>query len=234
VSGTVMTVTPEDDGDTHFDLALDAPYTSMLKPANESAQNGWLVVEIVPADKPGCTPGQPPRPPEGTYNYGLCTGANETNPVIGTHVWVTGPYVLDEDHGGWAEIHPVWRISPTSAPAVGSTPTTKVSPSTAPSTTAPARSAQKGVIIISVTSPVDAGAYASLLARTSPHATCNVSVTLPSGRQSESPGLAPRRADSLGQVKWTWLTGTRTKPGTATAAVVCGPYSTTRTFLFVR
>ena len=71
VSGRVMSVTVEDDGDTHFDLALDAPYVSMLRPANYSGQHGWLVVEIVPADKPGCIPGQPPRPASGTYNYGI-------------------------------------------------------------------------------------------------------------------------------------------------------------------
>ena len=26
---------------------------------------------------------------------------------VGSHVQVTGSYVLDKEHGGWAEIHPV-------------------------------------------------------------------------------------------------------------------------------
>jgi hypothetical protein len=235
VSGTVMSVTPEDDGDTHFDLALDAPYTSMLTPGNESGQNGWLVVEIVPADKPGCTPGTPPKPASGTYDYGICTGANETSPVLGTHVQVTGPYVLDEDHGGWAEIHPVWAITnqgATSAPAASSTPTTLAPVPTNPGAPSPT-GAQRGVTIISIPSSVDAGAYASLVAQASPHATCDLGVTLPSGRESQSSGLGPATADASGQVKWTWLTGTRTKPGTATATVVCGSASATRTFQFV-
>jgi hypothetical protein len=165
VSGTVMSVTPEDDGDTHFDLALDTPYTSMLTSANNSGQHGWLVVEIVPADKPGCTPGTPPRPAYGTYDYGICTGANEPNPTLGTHVQVTGPNVLDEDHGGWAEIHPVWAIANVGAArasAAPSTPTT-LAPTPTPNTpTPPNPGVQTGVTIVSVSSPVDAGAYANL------------------------------------------------------------------------
>jgi hypothetical protein len=237
VSGTVMSVTPEDDGDTHFDLALDAPYTSMLTPANASGQHGWLVVEIVPADKPGCTPGTPPRPAYGTYNYGICTGANEVNPSIGTHVQVTGPYVLDEDHGGWAEIHPVWAITnldATPAQAAPSTPSTLAPTPTSGAATSPTPDVRTGVTIVSVTSPVDAGAYAGLVAQTSPNATCNLSVTLPSGRESQSSGLGQATADKAGRVEWTWLTGTRTDPGTATAIVTCGPSSTTGTFEFTR
>lgn len=139
VSGVVETVRHEDDGDVHFDLALDSAYTSMLTAENYSAQHGWLVVEIVPADEPGCTPGQPPKPATGTYDYGLCTGADEVPPALGSHVYVTGPYVLDEDHGGWAEIHPAWAISssltvpPTTAPA----PATTAPPPTEPPATAP-------------------------------------------------------------------------------------------------
>lgn len=134
VSGTVMSVRAEADGDVHFDLALDAPYRSMLTAANGSGQHGWLVVEIVPADEPGCTPGTPPKPPSGSYDYGICTGADEQPPAVGSHVVVTGPYVLDEDHGGWAEIHPVWAIT-ASAPAAPSP-----APA-APATSAPAEAA---------------------------------------------------------------------------------------------
>jgi hypothetical protein len=234
VSGTVMSVTQEDDGDTHFDLALDPPYTSMLTPANNSAQHGWLVVEIVPADKPGCTPGTPPRPASGTYNYGICTGANQVDPSLGTHVEVTGPYVLDEDHGGWAEIHPVWTITKlgtASGPNAVPSPTT-LAPKLPPiAPTSPSPGAQTGVTIVSVSSPVDAGAYASLVARTSPNATCKLSVTLPSGRESQSSGLGPATADASGQVQWNWQTGTNTRSGTATSTVTCGSASTTGTFV---
>jgi hypothetical protein len=32
-------------------------------------------------------------------------------PAIGSHVEVTGSYVLDNEHGKWAEIHPVTSIT---------------------------------------------------------------------------------------------------------------------------
>ncbi|HET6964841.1 MAG TPA: hypothetical protein VFH58_08710 [Acidimicrobiales bacterium] len=229
VSGTVESVRSESDGDTHFDLALDPQFSSLLRPANSSGQHGWLVAEIVPADEPGCIPGQPPRPATGTYDYGICTGADETVPAVGTHVYVTGPYVLDEDHGGWAEIHPVWAVSshgPASAPpsfqAADATTTTR--PATPPPSTA------TGVQIESVTSPVSRGSEVSLVAQTSPNMACNLEVTLPSGGQSQSQGLGPRSADNSGRVQWNWQTGTRTKPGTATANVTCGSASESAQF----
>ena len=138
VSGTVKTVRAEDDGDVHFDLALDPAYTNLLTSENYSAQHGWLVVEIVPADEPGCTPGQPPKPATGTYDYGICTGADESTPAVGSHVYVTGPYVLDEDHGGWAEVHPAWAISgmPIGSPPQATT-AAPITAATAPPTTVP-------------------------------------------------------------------------------------------------
>jgi hypothetical protein len=32
-------------------------------------------------------------------------------PPIGSHVNITGSYVLDKEHGNWAEIHPVTSIT---------------------------------------------------------------------------------------------------------------------------
>jgi len=124
VTGTVMSVRPEDDGDVHFDLSVDS---TLVNAANISRQHGWLVIEVVPADEPGCIPGQSPRPASGTYDYGICTGANVTTPTIGQEVTVTGPYVLDSAHG-WMEIHPAWAISTgtggaTQRPALAPTPT---------------------------------------------------------------------------------------------------------------
>lgn len=235
VSGTVESVRSEQDGDTHFDLALDRQFSDLLKAANFADQHGWLVAEVVPADEPGCTPGQPPRPASGTYDYGICTGADETTPTPGAHVYVTGPYVLDEDHGGWAEIHPVWAVSTQgsgpSASSPGSAPPTAAAP--APPTTAaasPPPSSTSGVRIESVSSPVARGSEASLVAQASPNAACDLTVTLPSGAQSQSQGLGPGAADATGRVEWTWRTGTRTTPGTATATVTCGSASASAQF----
>ena len=109
VTGTVAYVAHEDDGDFHVDLSLPPGEAHLLNQGNRADQYGQLVTEIVPADEPGCTPGKPPRPPHGSYNYGICTGADLTAPPVGARVTVTGPYVLDANHG-WMEIHPVWAI----------------------------------------------------------------------------------------------------------------------------
>lgn len=127
VSGTVRSVHHEDDGDLHVALAVDPAYAGMLSLGNISYQHGLLVVEVVPADEPGCTVGQPPRSPVGTYDYGTCTGDDLSAPQVGAHIWVTGPYVLDHIHD-WAEIHPAWQIS-SNAPAPKPTVAAAPSPS---------------------------------------------------------------------------------------------------------
>lgn len=133
VTGTVAHLQREDDGDLHVDLALPPDESHLLDQANYSHEGGQLVTEIVPADQPGCTPGQPPPlPPTAyrspSYNYGLCTGADITTPAVGSEVEVTGPYVLDSDHG-WMEIHPVWALTVLGAPsAPPSQPPTTASP----------------------------------------------------------------------------------------------------------
>ncbi len=109
VVGTVAYIRREDDGDVHVDLKLLPSENHLLNAYNDSQQYGQLVTELVPADQPGCTPGQAPRPAHGSYDYGICTGADIHVPPLGTLVKETGPYVLDADHG-WMEIHPIWRI----------------------------------------------------------------------------------------------------------------------------
>lgn len=212
VTGTVVAVRDEADGDIHINIRLDPPDAGLINDRNVSGEGGALVAEIVPADEPGCPPGQPPRPAGGTYDYGVCTGADEAAPAVGTHASVTGPYVLDADHG-WMEIHPVWAIGPAGAAAPGPPP--------APTTTVAAPPANQGVQITSAPTSVAPGDTASLGAQTSPGATCSLGVTLPSGAQSRSSGLGATTADAGGRLQWTWRIGTTTKPGTATATVSC-------------
>ena len=73
VSGMVESVRHEDDGDYHIDLALNSQYKGMLDAGNVTYQHGWLVVEIVPADEPGCTIGQPPKPASSTLGVWVAT-----------------------------------------------------------------------------------------------------------------------------------------------------------------
>lgn len=110
VTGTVRAIRHEEDGDYHINVEPDPAYAGLLNDRNRTAQHGALVVEIVPADQAGCTPGRPPRPPDGRRTFGRCTGANLTPPPLGAHVSLTGAYVLDRPHG-WNEIHPVWSIA---------------------------------------------------------------------------------------------------------------------------
>jgi beta-lactamase superfamily II metal-dependent hydrolase len=67
--------------------------------------------------------------------------------------------------------------------------------------------------IISVTTPIGQGYYATLWANTEPGAYCTITVYYLSG-PSEAQGLYPKYADSNGNVSWTWKVGTRTTPGT--------------------
>lgn len=139
VTGTVAFVRHEDDGDVHLNLSLPAGESHLLDQANYSYENGELVTEIVPADQPGCSPGQPPPLPSTayrspSYNYGLCTGADIPTPPLGGEVSVIGPYVLDSDHG-WMEIHPVWALTVIATPPTPST--TTQSPPPAPDTEPP-------------------------------------------------------------------------------------------------
>jgi len=66
--------------------------------------------------------------------------------------------------------------------------------------------------IVSRTSPVSPGVYATLEARAPPGALCTIAVYYKSGR-STAQGLYSKQADSNGDVSWTWKVGTRTTPG---------------------
>jgi hypothetical protein len=145
VSGTVTVVRSEEDGDVHFDLALDSPYTGLVNNYNVLEQHGGLVAEIVPADEPGCTPGQAPRPASGSYDYGTCTGANVQTPSVGQHVTIIGPYVVDTNHG-WTEIHPVWGIAQ-SGPAAAATPPPPPQPGLPSPALSPARANRGGPVV---------------------------------------------------------------------------------------
>jgi hypothetical protein len=102
ITGTVAAVRTEADGDLHILLALDPADTHLLTPANQGVELGDLVVE------PVCVRGvsqadaietcaTDPDPLPGPY------------PSVGDHVWMEGRYVLDLEHGSWAELHPLYR-----------------------------------------------------------------------------------------------------------------------------
>lgn len=102
VTGIVQAVRQEADGDFHILLALDATYASLLTPANQGVELGDLVVEpicvhpVTQADAVALCAADPDRLPR-------------PYPIVGDRVWMEGRYVFDLDHGGWAELHPLYR-----------------------------------------------------------------------------------------------------------------------------
>ncbi len=101
VTGIIMSIRKEPDGDDHIRLKLDPQFSDLLNAKNISIQHGDLVIEpicvhvVTQADA-----------------IDACMGAKDTFaiPAKGSHVSVTGPYVFDVQHG-WNEIHPVTAMS---------------------------------------------------------------------------------------------------------------------------
>jgi beta-lactamase superfamily II metal-dependent hydrolase len=77
-----------------------------------------------------------------------------------------------------------------------------------------------GLEIMSLTSPISKGANATLTAKTSPNASCTITVYTKSGT-SEAAGLGSKTADANGMVSWTWKVGARTTAGTWRIVVIC-------------
>lgn len=115
-----------------------------------------------------------------------------------------------------------------------STATTTVAAPVTTTTRGPATSstlASSGVTITSLNGSVAPGSHESLSVHSSkPGDSCDLVVTLPSGRQSTATGLGSTTADAAGDATWTWLIGSNTGAGTARAAVTCGAGSADAAF----
>lgn len=83
-----------------------------------------------------------------------------------------------------------------------------------------ATTVELAINIVSLTSPVSAGATARLEIRTTPGAQCIIAVVYKSG-PSQARGLEPQEADDEGKVVWIWRVGTRTTPGAWPVFVEC-------------
>lgn len=102
VTGVIESIRVEQDGDYHIRLKMDPEFATLVNSANMNGQLGDLVVE------PICQ-----NPVSQQDAISACQDFHQdiSIPPVGTHVKVTGSYVLDNQHGGWAEIHPVTSIS---------------------------------------------------------------------------------------------------------------------------
>jgi hypothetical protein len=86
LGGTVVLVRREEDGDRHFDVALDRRHRKVLLPGNFGQKRGALVVEFMARD-----------------------GGHLPAPAVGDRVDLVGALVNDAQHN-WAELHPVWAV----------------------------------------------------------------------------------------------------------------------------
>ncbi len=125
VRGRVTEVRWEPDGDLHILLATRA---TLVNSGNVQDEHGDLVLEEI------C---------QGTVTQAdaasACRGVphNLTVPAVGDSITVTGPWVLDADHG-WMEIHPVASLTvTTTAPAPAPPPSSQAPPPPPPSSAAP-------------------------------------------------------------------------------------------------
>lgn len=101
VAGYVEAIRSESDGDLHILIRLDPKFVHLLTPANQGEELGDLVVE------PVCVRSV-------SQGDAIATCRRDHDPLrslpsVGMHIWLQGRYVLDLQHGSWAELHPLYR-----------------------------------------------------------------------------------------------------------------------------
>jgi len=101
-TGVIESKRVEKDGDYHIRVKLDPQFSRLINSANIQNQFGDLVVEPICVNK--VTQADAISACQNFHQ-------NISIPPIGSHVKITGAYVLDKEHGNWAEIHPVTSIT---------------------------------------------------------------------------------------------------------------------------
>jgi hypothetical protein len=102
VLGVIESKRVEKDGDYHIRVKLDPPFSNLINSANMKNQFGDLVVEPICVNR--VTQADAISACQNFHQ-------NISIPPISSHVNITGSYVLDKEHGNWAEIHPVTSIT---------------------------------------------------------------------------------------------------------------------------
>lgn len=93
VTGTVIAWRHEHDGDYHVNMKIDQD--GWINAKNKTRQHGYTVVEFIPLE---------PRPKKF---------------FAGQRLRIRGTKVLDKQHGGWIEMHPVFSFNELSPVGVG-------------------------------------------------------------------------------------------------------------------
>jgi hypothetical protein len=89
-----------------------------------------------------------------------------------------------------------------------------------PPPTPPGLNAQEGVAVETLTSPVARGTEASINAETNAGSTCSIEVSY-NGVRNTSTDLAPKVANSYGNVNWNWTIGGTAPVGNWPIKVMC-------------
>ncbi len=111
---------------------------------------------------------------------------------------------------------------PVNTPTMTAWPTETPWPTPAPTQPLTTEPSGAGITLMSLTSPISAGANATLVIQVAVGAVCDPGVIYKSG-ESSAGGLESKTAGGDGQLSWTWEVGTRTTPGTWTVYVNCKP-----------
>jgi hypothetical protein len=104
VTGKIDFIRHEPDGDLHIGLILDPQFANLVNSCNvtcaNGAEHGDLVIE------PVCV-----TSPTQADAVSSCVGYKNSIviPPVGSHVEMTGAFVLDTTHG-WREIHPLVEV----------------------------------------------------------------------------------------------------------------------------
>jgi hypothetical protein len=231
VSGWTATIRPSSSFTTALKIKQIVQYGYSDTKTSSYEEDHLIPLELggAPADARNLWP----EPYTITLADGRSTGARTKDPFetklknqvcAGTITLATAQSEIG-DH--W--VHAYYGIALTSSPtnpattaAATAAPTARVtSPPTTPVVTSPPVTSFS-VRITSLPASIGHGANATLIAVTSPGASCSASVTYASGAVSTAAGLQTEPvAGSSGSVSWTWKVGTSTKPGTSTAEVTC-------------
>jgi hypothetical protein len=220
VSGWTATIRPPESFTDALKVKQIAQYAYIDTSTSDYEEDHLISLELggAPADARNLWP----EPYTDALSDGRSTGArtkDEFETKLKTEV-CAGTITLAQ---GQADIGDHWVHAYYGIALAAPSPTPAASPTPAPTPTpAKPKPTTLAVQITSLPASIGHGTYATLEATTSPGATCSVKVKYHSGTISTAAGLKLKPvADSSGDVSWTWLVGSSTKPGTSTATVTC-------------
>lgn len=103
-TGTIESIEKQTDGDFHVGLRPDPQFEGLLNSASMKGMSGNVNVEPICMQEKI----KESEAKDACGNF----FQNISIPPEGSHVRVTGAFVIDEGAGGWTEIHPVTSIVP--------------------------------------------------------------------------------------------------------------------------